>query len=91
MAKRGADGDQPDVPAVWAMEVGEAAKALGLQSLDKGLSDRQVEAARKKHGLNELDKEASKPLWKLVLEQFDDTLVKVLGLQRRFLPQMMCS
>jgi len=43
----------------------------------RGLSQQQVLAARARHGFNELEKEQSKPLWKLVLEQFDDPLVKV--------------
>ena len=44
----------------------------------KGLSDSQVLQKREEHGWNELDKEDPTPLWKLVLEQFDDTLVKIL-------------
>lgn len=43
-----------------------------------GLTSSQVEAKRELHGWNELDKEDPTPLWKLVLEQFDDTLVKIL-------------
>ena len=30
------------------------------------------------HGLNELEQEEGTPLWRLVLEQFDDALVKIL-------------
>mmetsp|Transcript_15870 Transcript_15870/g.28793 ORF Transcript_15870/g.28793 Transcript_15870/m.28793 type:complete len:1046 (+) Transcript_15870:117-3254(+) len=44
----------------------------------KGLTTAQVEAQREECGWNELDKEDPTPLWKLVLEQFDDTLVKIL-------------
>mmetsp|Transcript_31412 Transcript_31412/g.66524 ORF Transcript_31412/g.66524 Transcript_31412/m.66524 type:complete len:1046 (+) Transcript_31412:172-3309(+) len=44
----------------------------------KGLSAAQVEEKRKEYGWNELEKEDPTPLWKLVLEQFDDTLVKIL-------------
>ena len=44
----------------------------------KGLSSEAVEQKRAEFGWNELDKEESTPLWKLVLEQFDDTLVKIL-------------
>jgi Ca2+-transporting ATPase len=44
----------------------------------KGLTTAQVEEKRKECGWNELDKEDPTPLWKLVLEQFDDTLVKIL-------------
>jgi len=45
---------------------------------DRGLSPSQVEANRKKYGLNELPAEEGKTLWELVLEQFDDLLVKIL-------------
>ena len=44
----------------------------------KGLTSDQVSTKRAEYGWNELDKEDPKPLWKLVLEQFDDTLVKIL-------------
>jgi Ca2+-transporting ATPase len=44
----------------------------------KGLTSDQVTTKRSEYGWNELDKEDPKPLWKLVLEQFDDTLVKIL-------------
>lgn len=46
-------------------------------SLDNGLTAAEVQKRREQHGYNELDKEPGKPLWKLVLEQFDDMLVKV--------------
>lgn len=46
--------------------------------LKTGLSTSQIEAKRSQYGYNELDKEDPTPLWKLVLEQFDDTLVKIL-------------
>lgn len=43
-----------------------------------GLTDQQVAKARQTYGPNELDKEEGTPLWKLVLQQFDDLLVKIL-------------
>merc|ERR1711892_741422 len=46
--------------------------------LETGLSPGQVEANRKKYGLNELPAEEGKTVWELVLEQFDDLLVKIL-------------
>ncbi|XP_023329437.1 calcium-transporting ATPase sarcoplasmic/endoplasmic reticulum type isoform X2 [Eurytemora carolleeae] len=45
---------------------------------ERGLSPSQVEANKKKYGLNELPVEEGKTLWELILEQFDDLLVKIL-------------
>lgn len=44
----------------------------------KGLSSAEVQKRRAEFGPNELDKEEGTPLWKLVLQQFDDLLVKIL-------------
>lgn len=44
----------------------------------EGLSLEELTVAQKKYGPNELPAEEGKPLWKLVLEQFDDLLVKIL-------------
>jgi len=43
-----------------------------------GLDNAQVEASRAKYGLNELPPEEGKSLFKLVLEQFEDLLVRIL-------------
>lgn len=43
-----------------------------------GLSDKSIQEARAQHGYNELPAEEGKPLWKLVLEQFEDLLVRIL-------------
>ncbi|XP_042904343.1 calcium-transporting ATPase sarcoplasmic/endoplasmic reticulum type isoform X2 [Parasteatoda tepidariorum] len=45
---------------------------------ERGLSEAQVRNLQEKHGLNELPAEEGKPLWQLILEQFDDLLVKIL-------------
>ncbi|XP_076364267.1 calcium-transporting ATPase sarcoplasmic/endoplasmic reticulum type-like isoform X2 [Tachypleus tridentatus] len=45
---------------------------------EKGLSEVQVKKFLEKYGHNELPAEESKPLWQLILEQFDDLLVKIL-------------
>ena len=63
--------------APWTMSADAVADQHGLDP-DAGLTAAQVTAARAVHGYNELDKEEGKPLWKLVLEQFDDALVKIL-------------
>lgn len=61
----------------WAHPVEECLDHFNVE-VTKGLSDSAVKMNRKKHGWNELQKEPGKPMWKLVLEQFDDTLVKIL-------------
>jgi len=44
----------------------------------KGLSSEQVEGQQKKYGYNELEQEEPTSLFQLVLQQFDDLLVKIL-------------
>jgi len=63
--------------APWAENVEQVVKSYGAD-LTKGLTDAQVTKLRAEHGTNELDKEEGTPLWKLVLQQFDDLLVKIL-------------
>lgn len=46
--------------------------------INKGLTNGQVLDQRKKYGLNQLPKESGTPLWKLILKQFDDILVRIL-------------
>ncbi|XP_051013858.1 sarcoplasmic/endoplasmic reticulum calcium ATPase 3-like [Acomys russatus] len=43
-----------------------------------GLSQEQVADARERYGPNELPTEEGKSLWELVLEQFEDLLVRIL-------------
>lgn len=45
---------------------------------EKGLAEDQVKKYQEKYGPNELPAEEGKPLWQLILEQFDDLLVKIL-------------
>ncbi|PPS00447.1 hypothetical protein GOBAR_AA20215 [Gossypium barbadense] len=61
----------------WSWSVEQCLKEYNVK-LDKGLSSYQVEKQREKYGWNELSKEKGKPLLRLVLEQFDDMLVKIL-------------
>lgn len=62
--------------APWVLNAQEVI-AEQKTSLETGLSAAEVEKRRQQYGFNELAKEPGKPLWKLVLEQFDDMLVKV--------------
>ena len=61
----------------WAATADKVLKAHNVSAED-GLSDDQVTVLREKYGPNELDKEEGTPLWQLVLDQFDDLLVKIL-------------
>ncbi|XP_033155108.1 calcium-transporting ATPase sarcoplasmic/endoplasmic reticulum type isoform X2 [Drosophila mauritiana] len=45
---------------------------------ERGLTLDQIKANQKKYGPNELPTEEGKSIWQLVLEQFDDLLVKIL-------------
>ncbi len=57
--------------------VAETLQYFGTKE-SQGLTQAQVKAAQEKYGPNELPAEERKPLWQLVLEQFDDLLVKIL-------------
>ncbi|CAN4108460.1 unnamed protein product [Withania somnifera] len=61
----------------WSWSVDQCLKEYQVK-LEKGLSTYEVENRQERYGLNELEKEKGKPLWRLVLEQFDDMLVKIL-------------
>eukprot|EP00878_Enallax_costatus_P002528 GHUV01002710.1.p1 GENE.GHUV01002710.1~~GHUV01002710.1.p1 ORF type:complete len:741 (+),score=207.05 GHUV01002710.1:194-2416(+) len=61
----------------WCQTVDEVLQTQ-RSSLQTGLSSEEVQRRREKYGYNELEKEPATPLWKLVLAQFDDMLVKIL-------------
>jgi P-type Ca2+ transporter type 2A len=63
--------------ASWTREKEEVCKYFSVDE-ERGYSDDQVRRAQEKYGPNELPAEEGKPLWKLILEQFDDLLVKIL-------------
>eukprot|EP00271_Cylindrocystis_brebissonii_P012740 TRINITY_DN3194_c0_g1_i2.p1 TRINITY_DN3194_c0_g1~~TRINITY_DN3194_c0_g1_i2.p1 ORF type:complete len:1090 (-),score=212.88 TRINITY_DN3194_c0_g1_i2:302-3451(-) len=61
----------------WARPVSECLDEYRVDPTI-GLTAAQVNVKRAVHGWNELEKEPGKPMWKLVLEQFEDTLVRIL-------------
>ena len=63
----------------WAREVNEVCQFHGV-SADVGLNSDKVASKRESYGYNELTKPPGKPMWRLVLEQFDDMMVKVSSL-----------
>lgn len=70
---------QETVPvfSAWSRSPEECEKHFKVKVSD-GLSTAEADARLREYGFNELEKQASHPLWKLVLEQFDDMLVKIL-------------
>ncbi|KAJ8440241.1 hypothetical protein Cgig2_024006 [Carnegiea gigantea] len=63
--------------APWARDVKECEEKYGV-SRDLGLSSDEVERRRKIHGWNELEKHEGPSIWRLILDQFNDTLVRIL-------------
>lgn len=61
----------------WSETTAQVLKSHGV-SAKSGLSASQVARLTAEHGKNELAQEEATPLWKLVLAQFDDLLVKIL-------------
>lgn len=76
MSRKRLNGSDNESISPWALTTDQVVKALGTD-VNKGLSPAQVQALHERYGFNELVKQPGKPLWKLVLEQFDDMLVKV--------------
>jgi len=68
------------IPA-WAKPVDAVLKAYGTDA-KAGLSRAEVARRTADAGYNELEKEPATPLWRLVLEQFDDMLVKARAARR---------
>lgn len=67
----------PDVFAAWAKDIHECEKHYGV-SRKSGLSTAEVENRRKIYGYNELEKHEGQSIWSLIMEQFNDTLVRIL-------------
>ncbi|CAN6284691.1 unnamed protein product [Urochloa humidicola] len=72
----GADPAPPAFPA-WARTPSECLAELGV-SADRGLSSEEAAERLQRYGPNELERHAPPSVWKLVLEQFEDTLVRIL-------------
>ena len=70
--------------------VGEVVKALGT-CLHSGLSNGQAARLRAEWGENALAEEEPKALLRLIAEQFDDLLVKILVAAAVVLPFLCCA
>mmetsp|Transcript_2437 Transcript_2437/g.3637 ORF Transcript_2437/g.3637 Transcript_2437/m.3637 type:complete len:1052 (-) Transcript_2437:248-3403(-) len=60
------------------LPIDDILKSYSVQDPKEGLPTSVIQSLRDKHGWNELDKEESASLFKLILDQFDDTLVQIL-------------
>ncbi|KAK9049511.1 hypothetical protein SSX86_031520 [Deinandra increscens subsp. villosa] len=63
--------------AAWAKEAHECEEKYQVDRKN-GLSDGEVEKRLKIHGLNELEKHEGQSVFRLILDQFNDTLVRIL-------------
>ncbi|XP_074302985.1 calcium-transporting ATPase 4, endoplasmic reticulum-type-like [Silene latifolia] len=61
----------------WTKDVKECEEKYGV-SRDVSLSSEDVEKRQRVYGLNELDKHKGGLVWRLILDQFNDTLVRIL-------------
>ncbi|XP_028114215.1 calcium-transporting ATPase 4, endoplasmic reticulum-type-like [Camellia sinensis] len=66
-----------DFFAAWAKDVQECEEKYGVNR-DYGLSTDEVEKKRQIYGWNELEKHEGQSILRLVLDQFNDTLVRIL-------------
>ncbi|XP_078435457.1 calcium-transporting ATPase 1, endoplasmic reticulum-type-like [Wolffia australiana] len=75
-----ANGEAPPIsqpfPA-WARDVNECEEFFKVSAI-KGLDRDEVLERRKIYGSNELEKHSGPSIWALVLDQFNDTLVRIL-------------
>ncbi|MQL91349.1 hypothetical protein Taro_023948 [Colocasia esculenta] len=78
---KGDAGVEPSPAAVtypaWARDVRECLEEFKV-SADRGLTSEDVLRQREIYGWNELEKHSGPSIWQLVLEQFNDTLVRIL-------------
>ncbi|XP_059660674.1 calcium-transporting ATPase 1, endoplasmic reticulum-type-like [Cornus florida] len=63
--------------AAWAKDVWECEEKFQVKR-DCGLSDDEVEKRLQIYGLNELEKHEGQSILRLILDQFNDTLVRIL-------------
>ena len=63
--------------APWAKSADEVQKFFGVDP-NVGLSKEQIREHQKKYGFNELPAEEGKSLMQMIIEQFEDLLVRIL-------------
>ncbi|KAL0417790.1 UNVERIFIED_CONTAM: Calcium-transporting ATPase 4, endoplasmic reticulum-type [Sesamum radiatum] len=66
-----------DCCAMWSKDVRECEEKYQV-SRERGLSEDDVQKRRQIYGLNELEKHEGPSIFRLILDQFNDTLVRIL-------------
>jgi len=69
--------ENAQIKAPHSLNCDEALAFYGV-SLERGLTEEKVESQRSVFGRNELDEQEKKSIWKLIAEQFEDLLVRIL-------------
>ncbi|PON32715.1 P-type ATPase [Parasponia andersonii] len=69
--------NQEEVFPAWSKDVRECEEKFEV-SQESGVSSDEVERRRERYGWNELEKHEGQSIWKLILDQFNDTLVRIL-------------
>ena len=77
IAQEGASAQEKDLKGNHAWSVQQVVDFFKVD-VENGLSEEQVNENRRKYGRNEFPHEEGTPLWKLILQQFEDTLVIIL-------------
>lgn len=75
--KTSSETSDREIFTAWSKDVSECEEHFKVK-VKIGLSNDEVENRRKIYGSNELEKHDGQSIWKLVLEQFNDTLVRIL-------------
>ncbi|KAL5546268.1 hypothetical protein UlMin_005955 [Ulmus minor] len=66
-----------DIFPAWARDIKECERKFEV-SVQSGLKAEEVEKRRKVYGSNELEKHEGQSIWSLIIDQFEDTLVRIL-------------
>lgn len=70
-------GSSPDIYPAWSKDVKECEEKFQV-TREYGLSNDEVEKRRQIYGWNELEKHEGPSIFRLILDQFNDTLVRIL-------------
>ena len=73
----GAKDSDRDIFPAWAKDIHECQEHYKVK-VKVGLTSDEIEDRRKIHGWNDLEEHEGQSIWSLIVEQFNDTLVRIL-------------